>query len=66
MQAGEEFGGLGIVGVELERSLDLARGSGDVALTEESYGEIEVVVGVVGIGGDDLLEEWRGVLALGG
>ena len=63
-EAGEEFGGFGVVGVELERGLDLARGAGDVAAAEQGDGEVEVVVGVVGVGGDDLLEERDGVLAL--
>ena len=47
-----------------ERTLGFPGGAGDIAVGEQGDGEVEVVVGVVGIGGGDLLEEGDGVLAL--
>ena len=38
--------------------------AGEVAAAEEGYGEVVVVVGVVGVGGGGALEEGAGILTL--
>ena len=58
------IGCFGVVGAELEGLIDLALGSGEVALAEQGDGEVVVVVGVVGVGGGGALKERDGVVAL--
>ena len=64
LQARKQFGGLWVVPVQLQGLLHLARGSGDVAAAQQRDGQVEVVVGVVGVDCNHLYEERRGVLAL--
>ena len=59
-----EFGGFGVGGAELEGLVDFALGSGEVASAEQGDGEVVVVVGVVGIGGEARWKRANGVVAL--
>ena len=61
---GLEFGGFDVGGVELEGLVDVAVGSGEVASAELGDGEVVVVVGIVGVGGDGLGEVGGTVFAL--
>jgi len=63
-EAGLQVECLGVVGAELQGGVELCRGGGGVAAMEERDGKVVVVVGIVGVGGDRLLEEGDGVLAL--
>ncbi len=62
--AGVELDGLGVGGAELESGVELVEGAWGVAAVEQGDGEVVVVVGVVGVCGEDTLEEGDGVLAL--
>ncbi len=56
-----ELAGLGVIGTAAQGLAELALGSGDVSLAVERDGEIEVIVGVGGIGGDGFFEVIGGV-----